>query len=773
MSYYSRLTLELRWISKVSFVLLLIVSILGTPFGIIDSSKPDSNDIPYSVDTQSLVSPEFADTSFLSSDYPEVNTTTSLGLQSTIERFVNTSWNIKSEESIRLEENNDTIDWPEPIPQINRNVVNTSIDLNSSLSISSINNIDQSLPLYIGDSTGTILFDDDCSSTSGWISQSSWPSEPPLTQLQTGIDLLVSNGRHKSGDIPALSSVYMHGPMWTKTLVSPASVGEGLNLEVILEHEFNWNKMGDVGVVIYDMNDEIIFRVWVHDAWYGTRSDVYVGYYFLDWQGGGASKQSVQLSSDWSGTLKIWFDKDSDSVKATVPGGSFTLVTDPSEEELNRYAKTVAIYFGRNRDWNYESKFIDSIYLSVDTDPDTAFEAYPLTPAMDGHWFPQAPYSRLYFQVNQPYNDYLFHLRIKIDADHDIRDRTLTVRVDGIVCYSNTISDETGFDGVVSVLGSGARNVEIEILWGGYLPKGWKLLHFYPERTNGEPLEVVGEYFPQTSIAQLSYLARLGSDSKINLKLEADQDPTPRTIRVYVDGQLKHSGTGDSAWEWSLGNYPDNSVHEVVVELEYGGFAEWGKKLTINRVHHFKGGVEVDYMAGHAPAQEDLDVLEAYFILLGYERTEFHLDDEVPHVDIFDLSTDGIVPSSVYWSYSNPYRDHTYDPKWEWMLCLHYFSWNGMVNLGVNGLHWGGYGIIIHDQVILDHWWFLPVTPSRRTVMLHEYGHHIGIIDWNPDKSEKYCVNYQCAMAQLNHLNARSYPFYCAHHWSEHRWPGW
>ena len=111
--------------------------------------------------------------------------------------------------------------------------------------------------------------------------------------------------------------------------------------------------------------------------------------------------------------------------------------------------------------------------------------------------------------------------------------------------------------------------------------------------------------------------------------------------------------------------------------------------------------------------------------------------------------------------------------KWEWMLYLHYFSWNGVVNLGVNGLHWGDYGIFIQDQVILDHWWMYPVTPTRRTVMLHEYGHHINILDVEPDGSERYCANLQCVMAPQTPWRSTTYPFYYAHRWSQHRWHGW
>ena len=682
-----------------------------------------------------------------------------LPLKSMIDRFVNANWNGNNASA---SDSNMTTNLP-PIETHERldDGCSSALDANSS----TVNMRE----IYDVGNPGTILFADSCGSTSGWIARATWGGDPLMSQIQTGISLLVNNDRLLSGSIPPLG-VYSHGPMWIKNLTNPASLGEGLNLAVDLEHVYAYGKMGDVGVAVYDFNGEVIFKTWIHDAWYGSRSDAYVGYCLA---GPDSAVESVEKSGSWSGTLRVWYDKEYDLVKASCPGGTFTLASNPSELELNRYAKTIAIYYAGIQTRNYESKFIESIHLSVVTNPDTAFEAYPLTPAMDGHWFPQARYSRLYFQVNQPYPDAIFNLRIAIVVDQDEYDRTLTIKVDGIVYYSDVIYDEAGFDGIIPILGFGTRNVEIQINWGAYVPKGWKLVHFYPERMNGEPLEVVGEYFPQASIAQLAYLAQLGSNSRINLELEAAGDSIPRTTRVYVDGVFKHEATGDHAWEWYLGEYPEGSVHEITVELQYGGYVEWGKKLTINRISHFRGAVEVDYMPGHSPSQDDLDVLEAYYLLLGYERAEFYLDDEVPFVEVLDLSTDGIWPSQQYWQYSNDYRDHIGDPKWEWILCLHYYSWCGVISLGVNGYHWGNYGIIIQDQVMKDHVWLLPLTPSRRTVMLHEYGHHINIFDLQPSGIEEYCTNPQCAMSTLNPLCALSYPFYCAHHWSQHRWPGW
>jgi len=102
---------------------------------------------------------------------------------------------------------------------------------------------------------------------------------------------------------------------------------------------------------------------------------------------------------------------------------------------------------------------------------------------------------------------------------------------------------------------------------------------------------------------------------------------------------------------------------------------------------------------------------------------------------LIDLSTDGVTPSQQYYYYENAYRDHNSDPRWQWMLCLHYLTWKGERKDWL-GLCWGDYGIFIQDQLLLDlaSW---PLAPSIsafcRTVILHEYGHHLNILDLNSD----------------------------------------
>ena len=582
--------------------------------------------------------------------------------------------------------------------------------------------------------------------------------------------------------------------MWTRNLegyLSSGQIGEGLDLQAVLMQDWVDQKTGDAGVVVYDANKSLMYQVWILDAWYSSTSYAYVAYYPL---GAAAVYQSEQKTGSWSGTLRMWYDKDADAIKATVPGRSWTLATNPPEYELDRVARYVAVYFDNYQDLRYDSKFIDYIKLTDRSSSYTGFMAHYLTPAMEGHWFPRMDYSRLYFKVSNPNPDQYWTLKIHIVADQDTIDRFLTVYVDDTMVYQNVITVAAGFDGGIRVNYPllNTRKVILQINWGANVEKGWKLVYFYPERWFGEPLQILGEYFPQQGQKSwLTYRAILGTDSHINLKMESDQDTYPRFLRVYVDGQLKadNGPGGDGAWQWELGNYSDGSTHEVKLELEYGGWKEWGKILTINRASYFRAGVEIDYMAElkSVPNQDDLNYLTSYYINLGYDRVEFYLDQQVTYKQQFLLAKveNGlVVPDTDYWTYYNTYRGHSNDPKWEWVLYGHLFL-GPNIQEGTEAIHWPSgyysklqdgrpwpintcYGIFVLDDRI--------PSPGgagwRRSLLMHEFGHHLGIVDWWVYAyvwTEAPCINSYCAM-QYTFL--WQCPYYCQHHWSQHRWRG-
>ncbi|TET09916.1 MAG: hypothetical protein E3J86_06960, partial [Candidatus Thorarchaeota archaeon] len=560
-----------------------------------------------------------------------------LSVQATIDRFAQTNWNAGD------------IDVTEPVV----------------------------LPpdyMYQGE-YGDVLYSSECDNFDGWeFENPGFSGEKPITEIHWAYQapITVDNSRYKCASIPTSTS-YLHGPLMTHAVPLGAGVTlqDGLDLTVKFQQQYVYGHMSDVGVVIYDSNLEIMFKAWVHDAWYGSRTDVYAGYYPI---GTGSYYQKVQKSSSWNGDVRIWYDRDTDRIKADILGTQVTLLQNPSDAELARNAWDIGVYFARNKDWHYDSKYLDSIDLTVAITPDRSWPARPQSPALDGHWFPQTSYSRLYFKVNQPYADSKFRIWMVIEADQDPIERYLTVRVDGSQIYHERIHPNTGFNDYMEVYGSGVKKIELQINYGGYKDKGWKLKYFYPERTNGEPLEIIGEYFPETSSPELTYHARMGMETKLNIKVENDQDTNQRSFYVYVDGQYKGTGSIPGSHEFSLGDYTHDSLHEISLVMS-GSTTQWGKIVSIKRVHHWTAGVEIDYMSGHSPSQADLDQLEAYYITLGPHRVEFELDDLIPYQTYFDPATNGY-PNQDYWDLSNSYRDHN-EAKWEWANWVHYLRWDG------------------------------------------------------------------------------------------------
>ncbi len=204
------------------------------------------------------------------------------------------------------------------------------------------------------------LFEDDCVSTFGWEPQESWPNS--MVTVETGIGLNSDGSRLYSGSIPS-GPASSHGPVFVQKLDQKMRLSDNLDLRVDLESIFNWNKMGHAFVVLYDANYERMFAVSCYDAWYGINSRGYVYYYKSTDEGGGYVYQYEEIYYSWSGQLRVWYDSDTDSIRASTPGGSWTLVGSGSFDP-DREAYFISIQFGRKTTYSYETKYIHSIQLT-------------------------------------------------------------------------------------------------------------------------------------------------------------------------------------------------------------------------------------------------------------------------------------------------------------------------------------------------------------------------------------------------------------------------
>jgi hypothetical protein len=127
-------------------------------------------------------------------------------------------------------------------------------------------------------------------------------------------------------------------------------------------------------------------------------------------------------------------------------------------------------------------------------------EATPLTPAKNGHWFPKMSYSRQYFDFMPEgwYASYKIHL--EIEQDQDVYARYLRVKVDGTTIFTTVIS-YMGFHGDIetpAIYGYWEHTIQIEINYGGYCEKGWKLKYFWVYNLDGEPMDVTGGLCPKS-----------------------------------------------------------------------------------------------------------------------------------------------------------------------------------------------------------------------------------------------------------------------------------
>jgi hypothetical protein len=171
--------------------------------------------------------------------------------------------------------------------------------------------------------------------------------------------------------------------------------------------------------------------------------------------------------------------------------------------------------------------------------------------------------------------------------------------------------------------------------------------------------------------------------------------------------------------------------------------------------------------------------LETYYILHGYKRVDFFVDQPISGSDYenyknLDFSQGVQSPGWIY--LRNEYFSNDDDfPRTFWILFAHYVYKDGeKYALGCCSY----YGILMHDQILIDlsNEENAPsIAAFRRQVLMHEWGHHINIIDWESGE-EKYCSNPYCCMAKsmvVQGYNVNEAPWYCTHHWGQNSWPGW
>jgi hypothetical protein len=411
---------------------------------------------------------------------------------------------------------------------------------------------------------------------------------------------------------------------------------------------------------------------------------------------------------------------------------------------------------------------------------DIGIEAYdpnrppapPLDVAKEGHWFPNMAYSRIRYEVllhymGVPFPYYMWYpFYIHIDRDEDIYTRIFRVYFDGSMIFEAVIGS-SGFDGNINVFTFfGYHKIELEIKWGYYSDHGWKLVSFKPGYG-----DVTGEFFPFTDYGRLRWDVFMGPDTKAEVKIENVDDPYVRILRFFVDGVQVGSDTyAPCDITFDLGNYATNSSHEIMLQVHWCYYKEWGYKLSKFRVHYEAVYGEIDYMDGHRPHDDVISYIQDYYKDHGYARFTFVIDDQVPH-------DDQVTMAEYNNNYYNVYFDHRGQAgAWKYVLFGHHTPLAGVCG-------WtdqvGGNRIFVADQTCDDYaydWWnrwFGGVTETQveKLVLMHEGGHSINILEVDAHGDEVYCSNSFCVMSTVNWDSCDDHPYYCTFHWEQRSFP--
>lgn len=217
--------------------------------------------------------------------------------------------------------------------------------------------------------TRPVKWRDDCSSADGWVAQSTWP-QADVSSIQTGISLYSDGSGIYSGSIPSSSSSN-HGPVYAKSIGAGMNLKDNLNFEVDLQHIYHSSKMGHVYVTLHDTNNERVFTIRCVDAWYATRSDVGVMYWYTSAEGGGYEYEYVEMSQSWSGVMRIYYDAG--YIMGSIFATLYTLC-EPGEFDSDRTISHITVSYGNKKSYYYESKYVRDIEINAEVPLKESFE---------------------------------------------------------------------------------------------------------------------------------------------------------------------------------------------------------------------------------------------------------------------------------------------------------------------------------------------------------------------------------------------------------------
>lgn len=421
------------------------------------------------------------------------------------------------------------------------------------------------------------------------------------------------------------------------------------------------------------------------------------------------------------------------------------------------------------------------------------YRALPISPAKEGHWFRKKSYSALAFQWDYPAYILSSYIRMDIERNLDQYSRYLTVYFDGSIIYHAVIGS-AGFHGSVPVqyVDAGTHKVEVEIHYGGWKERQWKMTYIWPwtyvPNWPDEPIPDFWEYFPgghsDDINPTLDYQVKVGDSTYFDLYVD-DVGGSSRQIEIYRKTSLSSNWnywktvSSGTAYKMYMSYYTPGSNYYIRLKLLESPAGYYEQKVVYNCINYRVTYLEVDYLSDSSgnpvmdlnDISEMMDYVQTYYILHGYARPDYWIDDKIP----FDPSHSTIYPNT-WRNLHMKYHDH-YTFEWVMIAQAYYLTdSNGWHSIGgayyvdEQGYDWG---IAIFDSGLYR----LSTNPPwgygygsyiqcAKTVLLHEFGHYAGILETDFWGYEVYCSNPACCMSVASDESIIPEPWYCAYHWS-------
>lgn len=405
-------------------------------------------------------------------------------------------------------------------------------------------------------------------------------------------------------------------------------------------------------------------------------------------------------------------------------------------------------------------------YIIDSYDPDRP-PAEPLPPTKNGHWFPNMDHSRIRYQIETPSYwplDYAF--RLDISAYEDLYARYFRIYWDGSLILDQVIVPAAGYHSDFWIRGAwgGLHRLEFEIWSGYYSDHAWKIDLFKP--LGAEPAaHVTGEYFPFTTYGRLRWIVPMGQQTWAEVRIDNVDDPYVRDLKFFVDGVQKQPGRNAPCdLTFDLGSYTQGSTHEIMLEVSWCNYMEWGYIMPKFRVSYGGAAAEIDYLVcdsgahNHMPHNEVLNYMQVYFVEHGYQRYSLFINESITNTWGNDMTWE------IYDDIKEAHFQFDYLTGAKYVLFGHYWY-----NHSVCGItrYLGAEDIFIADQknddYAAEHWYEVNAIQAEKVVLMHECGHSIEI--------QHYCTNSFCVMNYLGSDNCDDYPYYCQYHWDQRDFP--